>query len=163
MCYRDSQQKYVNLYQMKLELLQKGQKLSVLDFDLYAFMYGSTHHAFHEFTLSEVCFFQIVSKDILQELENMDKECDIDDILNYRTIAEQQLQLLRIALMADASSAACCPVSCCRSATPALPPTVAWLLSVLLATTCLQLAAMVCMHRVPSDDATAGCELYHEG
>ncbi|OEL27452.1 putative vacuolar protein sorting-associated protein 13A [Dichanthelium oligosanthes] len=35
---------------------------------------------------------QIVSKDILQELENMDKECDIDDILNYRTIAEQKLQ-----------------------------------------------------------------------
>lgn len=36
---------------------------------------------------------QIVSKDILQELENMDKECDIDDILNYRTMAEQQLQV----------------------------------------------------------------------
>ncbi|TVU00729.1 hypothetical protein EJB05_53839 [Eragrostis curvula] len=56
---RDSRRKYVNLYRMKLELLQKG---------------------------------QIVSKDILQELENMDKECDIDDILSYRTIAEQQLQ-----------------------------------------------------------------------
>jgi hypothetical protein len=39
-------------------------------------------------------FFQIVSKETLQELENMDKECDIDDILNYRTIAEQQLQVL---------------------------------------------------------------------
>lgn len=38
--------------------------------------------------------FQIVSEDILQELENMDKECDIDDILNYRTIAEQQLQVV---------------------------------------------------------------------
>ena len=24
----------------------------------------------------------------------MDKECDIDDILNYRTIAEQQLQVV---------------------------------------------------------------------
>ncbi|KAL6659540.1 hypothetical protein ACP70R_003580 [Stipagrostis hirtigluma subsp. patula] len=35
---------------------------------------------------------QIVNKDILQELENMDKECDIDDILDYRAIAEQQLQ-----------------------------------------------------------------------
>jgi hypothetical protein len=38
--------------------------------------------------------FQIVSEDILQELENMDRECDIDDILNYRTIAEQQLQVV---------------------------------------------------------------------
>ncbi|AQK78313.1 pleckstrin homology (PH) domain-containing protein, partial [Zea mays] len=53
------QLRYVKLYRMKLELLQKG---------------------------------QIVSEDILQELENMDRECDIDDILNYRTIAEQQLQ-----------------------------------------------------------------------
>ncbi|KAL6856895.1 hypothetical protein ACP4OV_018277 [Aristida adscensionis] len=35
---------------------------------------------------------QIVSKDILEGLEDMDKECDIDDILSYRTIAEQQLQ-----------------------------------------------------------------------
>jgi hypothetical protein len=43
-------------------------------------------------------FFQIVSKDILQELENMDKECDIDDILNYRTIAEQQLQVVHVSI-----------------------------------------------------------------
>ncbi|EEC82816.1 hypothetical protein OsI_27603 [Oryza sativa Indica Group] len=35
---------------------------------------------------------QLVSEDILQELENMDREGDIDDILNYRTIAEQKLQ-----------------------------------------------------------------------
>ncbi|KAG8086661.1 hypothetical protein GUJ93_ZPchr0010g9710 [Zizania palustris] len=35
---------------------------------------------------------QLVSEDILQELENMDRECSIDDILNYRTVAEQQLQ-----------------------------------------------------------------------
>ncbi|AQK78314.1 pleckstrin homology (PH) domain-containing protein [Zea mays] len=55
------QLRYVKLYRMKLELLQKG---------------------------------QIVSEDILQELENMDRECDIDDILNYRTIAEQQLQVV---------------------------------------------------------------------
>jgi hypothetical protein len=50
------------------------------------------------FTLFDVCFFQIVSKDILQELENMDKECDIDDILNYRTIAEQQLQVVHASI-----------------------------------------------------------------
>jgi hypothetical protein len=37
---------------------------------------------------------QLVSEDILQELENMDREGDIDDILNYRTIAEQKLQVL---------------------------------------------------------------------
>ncbi|PNT66537.1 hypothetical protein BRADI_3g13757v3 [Brachypodium distachyon] len=37
---------------------------------------------------------QLVSKDILQQLEILDKECDIDDIVNYRTIAEQQLQEL---------------------------------------------------------------------
>lgn len=37
---------------------------------------------------------QLVSKDILQELEEMDKECDIDDILSYRSLAEQQLQVL---------------------------------------------------------------------
>uniref|UniRef100_A0ACD5WZJ8 Uncharacterized protein n=1 Tax=Avena sativa TaxID=4498 RepID=A0ACD5WZJ8_AVESA len=37
---------------------------------------------------------QLVSKDILQKLEILDKECDIDDIVNYRTIAEQQLQEL---------------------------------------------------------------------
>ncbi|XP_073012455.1 intermembrane lipid transfer protein VPS13 isoform X2 [Typha latifolia] len=37
---------------------------------------------------------QLVNKDILQELENMDKECDIDDILSYRSSAEQQLQEL---------------------------------------------------------------------
>ncbi|XP_040382901.1 uncharacterized protein LOC102719317 isoform X2 [Oryza brachyantha] len=55
----DCRRRYVNLYRMKLELLQKG---------------------------------QLVSEDILQELENMDREGDIDDILNYRTIAEQQLQ-----------------------------------------------------------------------
>ncbi|KAJ1693233.1 hypothetical protein LUZ63_009931 [Rhynchospora breviuscula] len=35
---------------------------------------------------------QLLSKDILQELEEMDKECDIDDILNYRACAEKQLQ-----------------------------------------------------------------------
>nr|CAB3481935.1 unnamed protein product [Digitaria exilis] len=62
---------YVKLYQMKLELLQKG---------------------------------QIVSKDILQQLENMDKECDIDDILNYRTIAEQQLQESLVKSTKDTSS-----------------------------------------------------------
>ncbi|CAL9110355.1 unnamed protein product [Musa acuminata var. zebrina] len=39
---------------------------------------------------------QLVSKDILQELEEMDKECDIDDILSYRSLAEQQLQELLI-------------------------------------------------------------------
>ena len=38
--------------------------------------------------------FQLVSKDILQKLEILDRECDIDDIVNYRTIAEQQLQVL---------------------------------------------------------------------
>jgi len=64
---------YVKLYQMKLELLQKG---------------------------------QIVGTDILQELENMDKECDIDDILNYRTIAEQQLQVV------DASIRRTCEGDC---------------------------------------------------
>jgi hypothetical protein len=53
---------------------------------------------FMSFTLFDVCFFQIVSKDILQELENMDKECDIDDILNYRTIAEQQLQVVHASI-----------------------------------------------------------------
>lgn len=37
---------------------------------------------------------QLVSKDILQKLEILDKECDIDDIVSYRTIAEQQLQEL---------------------------------------------------------------------
>ncbi|CAM0910801.1 unnamed protein product [Alopecurus aequalis] len=37
---------------------------------------------------------QLVSKDILQKLEILDRECDIDDIVNYRTIAEQQLQEL---------------------------------------------------------------------
>ncbi|CAO2190040.1 unnamed protein product [Urochloa humidicola] len=47
---------------------------------------------------------QIVSKDILQELENMDKECDIDDILNYRTIAEQQLQESLVKSTQDTSS-----------------------------------------------------------
>lgn len=35
---------------------------------------------------------QVVSEDILQELVKMDKECDIDDILSYRSMAEQQLQ-----------------------------------------------------------------------
>ncbi|XP_019702812.1 uncharacterized protein [Elaeis guineensis] len=35
---------------------------------------------------------QHVNEDILQELEKMDKECDIDDILSYRSMAEQQLQ-----------------------------------------------------------------------
>ncbi|XP_008812811.3 uncharacterized protein LOC103723626 isoform X2 [Phoenix dactylifera] len=35
---------------------------------------------------------QLVGEDILQELEKMDKECDIDDILSYRSMAEQQLQ-----------------------------------------------------------------------
>ena len=35
---------------------------------------------------------QLVSKDILQKLETLDKECDIDDIVSYRTIAEQRLQ-----------------------------------------------------------------------
>ncbi|TKW09291.1 hypothetical protein SEVIR_6G085000v4 [Setaria viridis] len=47
---------------------------------------------------------QIVSKDILQELENMDKECDIDDILNYRTMAEQQLQESLVKSTQDTSS-----------------------------------------------------------
>ncbi|WOK94697.1 hypothetical protein Cni_G03402 [Canna indica] len=35
---------------------------------------------------------QLVSKSILQELEKMDRDCDIDDILSYRSLAEQQLQ-----------------------------------------------------------------------
>ncbi|KAJ0968632.1 hypothetical protein J5N97_025549 [Dioscorea zingiberensis] len=39
---------------------------------------------------------QLVDKDILEELDKMDKECDIEDILNYRTIAEQQLQELHL-------------------------------------------------------------------
>ncbi|EMS47217.1 Putative vacuolar protein sorting-associated protein 13A [Triticum urartu] len=59
----EDRRKYVNLYRMKLELLQKG---------------------------------QLVSKDILQKLETLDKECDIDDIVSYRTIAEQQLQDLSV-------------------------------------------------------------------
>lgn len=55
----------------------------------------STHHSFHGvFIIYCSPFFQIVSEGILQELENMDKECDIDDILNYRMIAEQQLQVV---------------------------------------------------------------------
>jgi hypothetical protein len=37
---------------------------------------------------------QLVSKEVLEKLESLDKECDIDDIVNYRTIAEQQLQVL---------------------------------------------------------------------
>ncbi|PKA51468.1 hypothetical protein AXF42_Ash002833 [Apostasia shenzhenica] len=37
---------------------------------------------------------QVVNKDILLELEEMDRELDIDDILNYRSIAEQSLQEL---------------------------------------------------------------------
>lgn len=37
---------------------------------------------------------QLVNRDILHELEKMDKECDIDDILNYRSTAEHQLQEL---------------------------------------------------------------------
>ncbi|WVZ95400.1 hypothetical protein U9M48_041168 [Paspalum notatum var. saurae] len=63
--------RYVKLYRMKLELLQKG---------------------------------QIVSEDTLQELENMDKECDINDILNYRAIAEQQLQESLVKSTKDNSS-----------------------------------------------------------
>ncbi|KAJ1266962.1 hypothetical protein BS78_07G020000 [Paspalum vaginatum] len=63
--------RYVKLYRMKLELLQKG---------------------------------QIVSEDTLQELENMDKECDINEILNYRTIAEQQLQESLVKSTKDNSS-----------------------------------------------------------
>ncbi|VAI76308.1 unnamed protein product [Triticum turgidum subsp. durum] len=59
----EDRRKYVNLYRMKLELLQKG---------------------------------QLVSKDILQKLETLDKECDIDDIVSYRTTAEQQLQDLSV-------------------------------------------------------------------
>ncbi|VAI88392.1 unnamed protein product [Triticum turgidum subsp. durum] len=39
---------------------------------------------------------QLVSKDILQKLETLDKECDIDDIVSYRTIAEQRLQDLSV-------------------------------------------------------------------
>ncbi|XP_074563233.1 LOW QUALITY PROTEIN: uncharacterized protein LOC141819877 [Curcuma longa] len=35
---------------------------------------------------------QLISKDILHDLEKMDKEYDIDDILSYRSLAEQQLQ-----------------------------------------------------------------------
>ncbi|ONK64446.1 uncharacterized protein A4U43_C07F26050 [Asparagus officinalis] len=35
---------------------------------------------------------QLINKDILTELEKMDKECDIDDILNFRCLAEQELQ-----------------------------------------------------------------------
>ncbi|XP_020578400.1 uncharacterized protein LOC110023361 isoform X2 [Phalaenopsis equestris] len=37
---------------------------------------------------------RVVSKDILLELEEMDRECDINDILNYRSSAEQKLQEL---------------------------------------------------------------------
>jgi hypothetical protein len=44
--------------------------------------------------LVQACHFQPVSKDILEKLEILDKDCDIDDIVNYRTIAEQQLQVL---------------------------------------------------------------------
>jgi hypothetical protein len=44
--------------------------------------------------LVQACHFQPVSNDILQKLEILDKDCDIDDIVNYRTIAEQQLQVL---------------------------------------------------------------------
>uniref|UniRef100_A0A1D1Z4D3 Putative vacuolar protein sorting-associated protein 13A n=1 Tax=Anthurium amnicola TaxID=1678845 RepID=A0A1D1Z4D3_9ARAE len=35
---------------------------------------------------------QHVSNDILEELEQMDKECELDEILNYRSIAENQIQ-----------------------------------------------------------------------
>jgi hypothetical protein len=59
--------------------------------DKYGFCISFFSQFFHCLTFA---VFQIVSEDILQELENMDKECDIDDILNYRTIAEQQLQVV---------------------------------------------------------------------
>ncbi|XP_020114833.1 putative vacuolar protein sorting-associated protein 13A [Ananas comosus] len=48
---------------------------------------------------------QVVSKDILQELEKMDKECDIDDILSYRSFAERQLQDLLLKSKSSTSGA----------------------------------------------------------
>lgn len=37
--------------------------------------------------------FQAIDEYVVQELEQMEKESDIDDILSYRSTAEQELQV----------------------------------------------------------------------
>lgn len=36
---------------------------------------------------------QVIEADVQHELEEMEKETDIDDILNYRAIAERELEV----------------------------------------------------------------------
>lgn len=36
---------------------------------------------------------QVIEEDVQRELEEMEKETDIDDILNYRAVAERELEV----------------------------------------------------------------------
>lgn len=38
---------------------------------------------------------QVIDEDVQQELEEMEKETDIEDILNYRAVAERELVVKR--------------------------------------------------------------------
>lgn len=41
----------------------------------------------------QICVYQLVDDDVLQDLEQMEKESDLDDILNYRSAAESEMQV----------------------------------------------------------------------
>jgi hypothetical protein len=41
----------------------------------------------------QICANQSIDEDILRELEQMEKESDLDDILSYRSAAEHELQV----------------------------------------------------------------------
>ena len=43
--------------------------------------------------MSPISVFQSVDESVLGELEQMEKESDIDDILNYRSAAEHEMQV----------------------------------------------------------------------
>lgn len=36
---------------------------------------------------------QVIDEDVQRELEEMEKETDVEDILNYRAVAEQELEV----------------------------------------------------------------------
>lgn len=46
---------------------------------------------------------QVVEEDVQHVLEEIEKETDIDDILNYRSVAEQELEVLMLLLSLESS------------------------------------------------------------
>ncbi|KAH9604179.1 hypothetical protein KSS87_004595 [Heliosperma pusillum] len=107
----DCRRKYVNLYKVKLNFLQSDQKRSGRSLRWFVRREGCTgkditkvmqleRGAAEEAQLGQPHLLEDLleggangDQDVLLELENMEKDSDIDDILQFRFIAEQELEV----------------------------------------------------------------------